>query len=294
MAGAADLIPLRFSVVIPCRDAAATLATQLAALAGQGVQGEWEVIVADNGSIDASRDVARSFADRLPRLRVIEAAARSGPGHARNAGAAAAAGEALVFCDADDEVAEGFLAAMAAGVERHGFVAARFELRRLNPPAFVKPHPQETGLNPYTYPPFLAHAGGAGLGVRRAVHRSVGGFDESLAALEDTDYCWRIQLGGTPLVSQPDAMVHVRLPRRLADTYRQMRLYGQHNVLLYRRYRGRGMPRLGPGPGISRWIKLALTTPALATARGRAAWIAQLGWRMGRLRGCLRYRTIAL
>ncbi|HZI64843.1 MAG TPA: glycosyltransferase [Thermoanaerobaculia bacterium] len=294
MAGAADLRPLRFTVVMPCRDAAATLGTQLEALARQRVHGDWEVLVADNGSTDASRDVAQRFAGRLPGLRVVDAAARSGPAHARNAGAAAARGAALVFCDADDEVADGFLEAMAGGIERHGFVAARFELARLNPPRFVKPHPQETGLNPYTYPPFLPHAGGAGLGVRRDLHDLVGGFDETLEALEDTDYCWRIQLAGTALVSLPEAVVHVRLPARLGATFRQMLRYGEHNVLLYTRYRGRGMPRLGPGPGLLRWARLVLTMPSLLTARRRAAWISQLGWRLGRLKGCLRYRSTAL
>ena len=130
--------------------------------------------------------------------------------------------------------------------------------------------------------------------MRRAIHEAIGGFDESLAALEDTDYCWRVQLAGTPLVSLPDAMVHVRLPASLAASFRQMRRYGVHNVLLYTRYRGRGMPRLGPGPGLARWGKLALTAPLLLSPRRRAAWIAQLGWRLGRLQGCLRHRTAAL
>jgi hypothetical protein len=54
------------------------------------------------------------------------------------------------------------------------------------------------------------------------------------------------------------------------------------------------MPRLGPGPGLLRWAKLLLASPRLLGARGRAEWTAQLGWRIGRLRGCLRHGSLAL
>jgi len=284
------------SVVIPCRNAEATLGAQLAALAAQRWEGEWEVIVADNGSTDGSRALAESFRPRLPRLQVIAAGGRGGPGHARNRGAAAARGEALLFCDADDEVAPEWLAALGRALARHDFVASRYEFAKLNP-AWVtraRPESQGAGLNPYTYPPFLPHAGGGGLGVKAALHRAVGGFDETMPVLEDTDYCWRLQLAGTPLVFVPEAVVHVRSRGDLRGMFRQNLVFGAGNVAIYKKYRPLGMPRLGPGPGLLRWLKLLLTAPRLATPAGRAAWLAQLGWRLGRLRGCLKHRVAAL
>ena len=68
----------RMSVIIAMRDAAATLADELEALTHQTYAGWWEVILADNGSVDASCDVGRSFEGRLPNLRVISAAERPG------------------------------------------------------------------------------------------------------------------------------------------------------------------------------------------------------------------------
>jgi hypothetical protein len=53
------------------------------------------------------------------------------------------------------------------------------------------------------------------------------------------------------------------------------------------------MPRLGLLPGLLRWAKLLLSLPRLVTRRGRVEWISQLGWRLGRLRGCRRYRVLA-
>ena len=95
------------SVVIPARNAARTLDAQLQALAAQRFPAEWEVLVSDNGSTDATRAVAVEWAGRIPLLRVIDASARPGASAARNLGAAAAHGELLLFCDADDVVADG-------------------------------------------------------------------------------------------------------------------------------------------------------------------------------------------
>ncbi|HEV7785693.1 MAG TPA: glycosyltransferase family 2 protein, partial [Thermoanaerobaculia bacterium] len=61
----------------------------------------------------------------------------------------------------------------------------------------------------------------------------------------------------------------------------------------YKRYRPLGMPRLHWTAGAARWAKLLLSAPKLATATGRAQWISSLGWRLGRLRGCWRYRVLA-
>lgn len=288
--------PPSVSVVVPCYNAADTLGEQLAALAEQRWQGAWEVVVADNGSTDASREVAESFRDRLPSLRVVEASGRGGPGHARNRGAAEARGEILLFTDADDRVGEGWLAAMAWALEEHDFVAARYDAERLNPPAVARArnNPQADALIPYTYPPFLPHAGGSSLGVRRALHEAVGGFDEDLPALEDTDYCWRIQLQGTPLHLVPKATVHIRYRHEATGLFRQSFHFGIYNVALYKRYRQQGMPRLPLTAGLARWAKLLLTAHRLLLPSTRTQWLGQLGWRHGRLWGCLRFRTLAL
>jgi len=287
---------LSLSVIIPCLDAEETLGEQLEALSGQSWDGPWEVIVADNGSTDASREVAERFRDRLPSLHVLDASERPGPGHAKNRAAEVATGEALLFTDADDRVGEGWLRAMGEALERLEFVAARYDAERLNPPEVVagRTNPQADGLIPYTYPRFLPHAGGSSLGVRRALHRAVGGYDEDLPALEDTDYCWRIQLAGTELVFVPEAVVHIRYRAGTWALARQSYRFGIYNVLMCRRYRDRGMGRLPALGGVARWVKLVLTVYEVLLPGRRAAWLAQLGWRLGRVRGCLRYRIWAL
>ena len=107
------------SVVIPVLNGAATISQQLAALAGQTYRGPMEVLVADNGSTDATVEVVQALSGRLPGLRLVDASARVGTNHARNAGAAAAGGDLLAFCDADDVAAPGWLAGLVAGLEDH-------------------------------------------------------------------------------------------------------------------------------------------------------------------------------
>ncbi|MCY3931703.1 MAG: glycosyltransferase [Acidobacteria bacterium] len=287
----------RVSVIIPCLNAAETLDAQLEALRRQTWQGDIEVLVADNGSIDGSADLAASWRDRMPGLRVIPAANRRGPAHARNVAAAAATGDVLLFCDADDEVAEGWIDGLVPQLERHEAAASRHEIERLNDEQARRLHgdaAQQHGLCSYTNPPFLEHAGGCGLGVRRHVFEELGGFDEEYVALEDTDLCWRLQLAGHRLVFAPEAIVHVRFPVTLADAFRQAARYGQYNVYIYTRYRSRGMPRLPALPGLLRLASLLLRSPQLLSRSKRGRWIWLAGWRLGRLRGCLRYRTFAL
>ena len=84
---------LRLSIVMPALDEADGIARSLRALAPLRTRGH-EVIVVDGGSSDATVELARPLADR-----VLSAP----PGRAlqMNAGARAAAGEALVFLHAD-------------------------------------------------------------------------------------------------------------------------------------------------------------------------------------------------
>ncbi len=297
MTGGTTFAIERVSVVIPCLNAAATLGAQLDALSRQTWRGEIEVLVADNGSTDRSVELAASWGDRLPGLRILPAAGRRGAAHARNVAAAVATGDALLFCDADDEVRGDWIDGLVSELTRHEAAASRHEIERLNGPQARQLHgdpAQQHGVPSYTNPPFLDHAGGCGLGIRRRVFEELGGFDESYLALEDTDLCWRLQLAGHRLVFAPEAVVSVRFPSTLAGAFRQAALYGQYNVYIYTRYRARGMPRLAALPGLLRLGSLLLRSPQLLSGSARGRWIWLAGWRLGRLRGCLRYRTIAL
>lgn len=91
---------MEFSVLIPARDAAATLPAALRSVARQ-TDGRWECVVVDDGSRDATAAVVRNAASADPRVRLVETP-RTGLVAALNAGLDACRGRIVVRLDADD------------------------------------------------------------------------------------------------------------------------------------------------------------------------------------------------
>jgi glycosyltransferase involved in cell wall biosynthesis len=272
----------RVAVIVPVHDAADTLAVQLEALASQTFSEPWELILADNGSRDRSLDVAHGFADRLP-LRIVDASEMRGAGHARNVGVTASRAPLLAFVDADDEVAPGWLAAVVAALGRYPAVASRFDKARLNPPELssTRKLAQELGLAAHNYAAFLPHAGGCGLAVRRHVHEEIGGFDVRLRRLEDTDYCWRLQLAGHALHFEGDALVHIRFRTSRRASLWQAFAYGRYDGWLYQRYRLRGMTPVPLRRDLGRILRLVGALPFKRDRASRARTLRGLVNRLG-------------
>ncbi len=107
------------SVIVPARNEEACLGACLASLAGQQ-DAAFEIIVVDDGSIDRTADIARSFAG----VRVIEAGPLPegwfGKSNALNTAAQQARGEWLLFTDADTVHLAGSLARSLEEAKRYG------------------------------------------------------------------------------------------------------------------------------------------------------------------------------
>jgi GT2 family glycosyltransferase len=234
--------------------------------------------------------VVERYRQRLPALRIVDASARKGAAHARNVGAAAACGDALLFCDADDEVAPGWLEAMGRALERHDLVAGTIEFEKLNDTSLCPQRPVMPGVRRYDYLPWTI---GANLGVKHAIHDAIGGFDEALLRAEDVDYCWKIQRAGFEFHSVPDALIHYRYRPTLRLIYEQHRAWGEAGVILYKRYRPLGMPRAPWSRIVKDWARLLWHLPQLAREDKRVRWVRRFAKRVGRLQGCIKYRVMA-
>lgn len=281
------------SVVIPYYRAPDTISDQLEALTKQTSSGSWEVVISDNESSAELATAVRRYEGRLPRLEIVDSSDRRGEAHARNVGVKAAKGEIIAFCDADDVVGEGWLAAMEEALLEHDFVGARVEFKKLNPPwaaRVFENHAQQWGLQQETYPPFLSYAGGGTLGFHRLVHESVGGFDESWPVLTDKDFCFRAQLAGIELHFVPDAVIHYRCRPTLRRLLKQARSFAEYNVQLYKRYRAPSSRGTDPWRHHYRkWTHLAGSLSSIRSNEGRAVWVYQLGWHIGILLGSIRH-----
>lgn len=194
------------SVIVPARDAQRSLGRTLDALDAQQFHGSFEVLVVDDGSQDATAQLAEARG-----VRVLRHERCLGPGAARNGGAAAAAGGALAFTDADCEPAPGWLAAAWEALDNADIV--------LGPVAPAHPP------GPLDRTVWVAACSGlfetANLVVRREVFERAGGFPAGLAGLEsahnfgeDALFGWTAVRGGARVVFEPRALVlHEVMPR---------------------------------------------------------------------------------
>jgi GT2 family glycosyltransferase len=283
--------PVELSIVIPSRDVMHQLPTQLESLAAQESDACWEVVVSDNGSKDATREVALSFADRLA-IRVVDSSGEPGRAFACNEGTRAARGRSICFLDADDEVAPGYVQAMVEALRVHPFVAAKVDTS-VNTGWVARtrdPFQHEGLLTALFYLPFGL---GCTLGVRREVFDLVGGFSSDISFAEDVDFCWRVQQEGIPMEFVPRAVVRYRFRDSLWGLFTQTYHYGRGQVLLYRRHRSHGMGRRPLKVLRDELFFERLTTLASVRDKGELArWIHETGYLVGRLVGCARWRVL--
>ena len=257
------------SVVMPfagdARDAQAAIEALLALELRPGD----ELILSDNSELDMPARPRGGVA-------VIRVGGERSPAHARNAGAAAAHGDWILFLDADCRAPAGLLdayfAASVAGdvgalagevVAMAGgeTLASRYGSAR----SFLS---QQAHMNH----PYRPRAVAANLMVRRAAFEQIGGFYEGVRAAEDTDFSWRLQQAGWRLELRRGAEVEHRYRTTLRELRRQWRGYAAGRAWLARRYDGfapepavarafgrarrrvlgGARPALGPGPGAQR------------------------------------------
>ena len=182
------------SVVVPAREEAGRLERTLDSLARQSFDGRLEVIVVASGAatLAAARDhpaVGRALDDER----------RDGPGAARNRGAAVATGDVLLFTDADSVVPPTW-------VRRHWRHYATPRVVGVGGPL----RPLADGLYHralfrllsdwwyrVSWPVGFVQQPGPNCSVRRAAFEAIGGFDESLPFLEDTDLSLRLREAGS-------------------------------------------------------------------------------------------------
>jgi glycosyltransferase involved in cell wall biosynthesis len=214
------------SIIIPAKNAAETIGAQLDALSRQHGDVSFEVIVCDNGSRDATKEIAAGYADTVPSLRIIDASSRSGAGAARNMGAATATAAILLFCDADDVVADDWVLRMSRGLDAADVVAGVKEGRLLNGGLRTSVTWAPSAEIRMPYWPRYGAGSSSNLGIRADIFRCVYGFDEALPASEDIDLCWRVQLAGGAFARVRDAVVHSRQRDGIRAVFRQARGYG--------------------------------------------------------------------
>ena len=223
------------SVVIPCYNCAKTIGSALNALKQQSYAGLYQIICVDDGSVDTTADVIRSF-DNVTYIYQENA----GPAQARNTGADKALGDILVFTDSDcvpevnwlDRLVEGFISDEVGAVAgSYGIVNKEFRLARGVHAEIMFRHHRLMGQ-------YVRAFGSYNVAILKKIFFSVGGFDGSYrhASGEDNDLSYKITQAGYKIFFNREAKVdHVHpisVRRYLGEQYRhgywRAKLYMQH------------------------------------------------------------------
>jgi glycosyltransferase involved in cell wall biosynthesis len=287
------------SVVIPVRNAERTLDRQLEALARQRFDEPWELIVVDNGSVDGTRSLLETWTNRLTRLRVVNEPTR-GANRARNTGIAAATGDRILLCDADDAVTESWVAALSSALERLDLAAGRVEYTTFNSDdvrARIQARPLSDGLAELWGRPWALTCN---LGFRRSVFDALGGLDPTFdrGGSDDVDFCFRAHAAGFTLGYAPEAVVHYQMRRSVTAHAKQHYHYAKETEKLYAKLRALGTipeypPRTRWNQTAYRGVRVAIDAPRLLSRPDRASYIVQGAYFLGGLAGLWQHQVRA-
>lgn len=268
MTTAAGLHP-RVSVILPFRDAADTLHDAVASIERQSLSA-FECVLIDNGSKDASAEIAAMACRRDPRFRLL----RVGDGLVRalNAGVAAARSPLVARMDADDVAerlrlerqlalldADPSLSIVSCLVEGFAVDGRRAGMPRYEAWLNALRTPDEIRAALFVESP-LVHPS---VVMRRTALEQAGGYHD-VDGPEDYDLWMRLILGGHRAAKVPEVLLYWRdSPERLTRThprYVAQRFFETKLRYFYRvRAPGSWLQIWGAGPIGRRWAKALLT-----------------------------------
>lgn len=197
---------------------AATLASiQAAAQAFDGSGGGWELIVCDNNSTDGTAGIARAAGARV----VFEP--HNQISRARNRGAAGAAGEWLVFVDADSSPSPGLFRDLSSAIESGGCLAGGSTIAPDSDSFGFR-----LGIRAWNAISRINRWGaGSFIFCDAAAFRELRGFSEDLYASEELDFFRRLK----PLARRRGRKILILHRHPLHTSDRKVRLYRYRELL---------------------------------------------------------------
>ncbi len=236
------LLP-ELSVVIPTFNRLDTLKHVIPTLLEQDLPAQaYELLVCDSNSSDGTAEYLAGVRLRNPIVRHV-AGAFSGRAAARNAGIAAAAGDVVLFNDADILASPNLLSTHArrhrerdgiavVGLEVQAKDLVEYRYKRDHPSARGHLHPPSRKKLSWLY--FLT----GNASVRRADLLRTGGFDESFTGYghEDLELGYRLVKMGIAILYEPAAVSYHCQAVPYDDQKEKMRLAGRSTARFYRKH----------------------------------------------------------
>lgn len=170
-----------------------------------------EVVVVDDGSSDSTPDVAASYADRLPHLKVLRNQEPVGAATARNQGVGESTGRYVTYLDGDDWYAPRHLQQVTDAIEAFGVPILRHDhvtvqegqrriVRAMEPVRDRVLDPRESIL-PTDRPTMVDYPyGWAGVYDRAIAQDGLLTFSDGMRTATDRAWVWRLHLQGAAYV----------------------------------------------------------------------------------------------
>ena len=266
------------SVVMPCRDASATVAEAVSSIRAQTFC-EWEMLIVDDGSVDGTREVVLEAADGDDRVRLLQTE-RNGLVAALNVGISEARTRWVVRMDADDISLPSRLERQLGWVAEHQDLSGvgslvettpqgmltdgmRHYINWLNSVVTVDDVDRDLFVeSPFAHPSML---------LDRAAVLAVGGYRDGFFP-EDYDLWLRMHAAGCRMEKVPEVLLLWREgPSRISrtdqrygpDAFRALKAHHIARTFL----KGRGLVQIwGAGPDGRRWRR-ALAAEGIAVSR---------------------------
>lgn len=275
---------MNVSVVVPVYNGQDTIAACLNSLLAQKAHGhQLEIVVVD----DASRDKTAQIVSGFSGVRLLSQPRNAGPAAARNRGAREAAGEIVLFTDADCVPGETWVSEMVGSFTRDLAVAGvkgTYRTRQRELTARFVQLEFEFKYERMKRHRTIAFIDTYSAGYRRHIFLGAGGFDTGfpVASTEDIDLSFRLAAKGHRLVFNPNAYVYHRHPVGWTDFLKRKFKYAYWGAVVMRRYPDRVMN--DSYTPLTQKLQMVMV-PAGLTALGLAwleppvwKWVAAAAW----------------
>jgi glycosyltransferase involved in cell wall biosynthesis len=213
------------SVVVPALNEEGSIVALLEALAGQTLRPA-EIVVADGGSADRTRELVREFAGRSDVPVVLVETERGLPGRNRNRGIERASREWVACVDAGTRPRPDWLERLCEAARREPRAQVVFgQYEALAHDFFTR-----AAAVVYVPPPGAPVRSTASCMLHRAAWEAAGPFREDLRSAEDLLFFRALDAAGVPTTHAPGALVAWELRPTLASTFAKFETYARHNM----------------------------------------------------------------
>jgi len=220
------------SIVVPAYHCATTIGKAIQAILNQTFMGHIECIVVDDGSVDDTAKIIKSFS----KVKYVYQH-NAGPASARNKGAAMALGEIIFFTDSDCVPHSDWVEKMASHFAEPKVAVVSGSYGIANPNSLLAQciHKEIIFRHQRLMPDYPKSFGSYNFCLRKKVFEEIGGFNTSYryASGEDNDLSYKILKRGYKIYFERSALVDHHHTEHLGKYLKEQWRHGYWRVKMY-------------------------------------------------------------